>query len=302
MKQNSDTKTLILITGPTAVGKTQTSIEIARLLQTQIVSADARQFYRETRIGTAAPTQEELSQVNHHLVGHLSIHDPYNVSIFEQQALRALESIFSTQNFAVLTGGSGLYIDTLLDGIDWMPDIPHSIRQSVKEMHLQKGVEGLQNFLREYDPEYFKQVDIHNPNRMMRGIEVFLATGKKYSSLRTTQKTPRSFRVKRIIINRPRQELHQRIHLRTRAMVQQGIIEEAIQLFPYRHLNALNTVGYKELFDWMAHTWDLHTAIQKIETHTRRYAKRQITWFKRYEDAKWFLPTEVNAILRYINS
>ncbi|MFW5706863.1 MAG: tRNA (adenosine(37)-N6)-dimethylallyltransferase MiaA [Bacteroidota bacterium] len=300
MRANPDHKTLVVLTGPTAVGKTQTSLSIARELDAEIISADARQFYRELKIGTAAPTPSELQQVKHHLTGHLSIFDHYNASIFETQALNILNSLFKKSDYAVLTGGSGLYIDALCQGIDPMPDIDAGIRQKVKSFYLEHGLQGLRNLLHKIDPEYYEQVDQSNPNRMMRGIEVFMATGKKYSGFRISKPAQRTFTIKKVILNRPRRELFGRINQRTLMMVQQGIIEEALTFFRHRHLNALNTVGYKELFAWLENRSDLHAAIEKIQVNTRRYAKRQLTWFKKYNDAKWFLPSETNAILNFI--
>ncbi|MBW6478200.1 MAG: tRNA (adenosine(37)-N6)-dimethylallyltransferase MiaA [Bacteroidales bacterium] len=300
MRINYKDKLLVVITGPTAVGKTETSIKIAEKLNTGIVSADARQFYKELKIGTAAPTSTELARAKHYLTGHLSIFDYYNVSLFEQQALAALDEIFAESDFAILTGGSGLYIDTLCRGIDAMPDAGPDVRNKVKNIYRDEGLEGLQTLLQQADPEYFKEVDKSNPNRMMRGLEVFLSTGEKFSDLRKKTSIQRPFRIKKIILNRPRPELNERIQTRTRLMVQEGLIEEAIRFFPVRHLNAMNTVGYKELFAWMQNQYSLITAIEKISTNTRRYAKRQLTWFKKYDDAMWFLPDEQNRILSYI--
>ncbi len=300
MRESNKDKTLVVITGPTAVGKTETSIHIAEKLQTEIISADARQFYRELNIGTAAPTPENHKRVKHHFAGHLSIYDYYNASIFEKQALKVLHEIFEKSDYAVLTGGSGLYIDTLCHGIDDIPDADQHIRKKVKDIYWNEGLKGLRMLLKKYDPEFYTEVDIANPNRMMRGLEVFFATGQKYSQMRQKTRIEREFKIKRIILNRPRKELFERINLRTNQMVQSGLIEEALRFFPYRHLNALNTVGYKELFSWMRNDWDLPAALEKIKTNTRRYAKRQLTWFKRYDDAVWFLPYEENAILNYI--
>jgi tRNA dimethylallyltransferase len=223
MKGNNLSKTVVIITGPTAVGKTDTSLTIARELGAEIISADARQFYKELKIGTAAPTPSELAQVNHHLVGHLSINDYYNVSMFEKDALALTHELFKRSDFVVLTGGSGLYIDAFCDGIDDLPEIDPQIRQKVKKIYQEQGLEGLRTQLRVFDPEYYATVDIANPNRMMRGIEVMLSTGKKFSHLRQNKYKPRPFNIKRIILNRPRQELFKRINQRTALMVEQGI-------------------------------------------------------------------------------
>ncbi|TVQ09773.1 MAG: tRNA (adenosine(37)-N6)-dimethylallyltransferase MiaA [Bacteroidetes bacterium] len=302
MKESPKTKTLVVITGPTAVGKTETSLTIAGELQAEIISADARQFYHELKIGTAAPTPAELQRVKHHFAGHLSIFDYYNVSRFEQEALARAEELFRHSDYVVVTGGSGLYIDALCKGIDDLPDIDPHIRNEVQQLLKKQGMEGLRSHLKSIDPEYYNEVDKANPNRMMRGIEIYLATGKKFSQLRKKQTAQRPFHIKKVILNRPRHELFQRINHRTDVMVKDGIVEEAIRFFKYRHLNALNTVGYKELFAWLENRMELHAAIEKIRIHTRRYAKRQLTWFKRYEDAQWFLPSETHNILRYVKN
>lgn len=300
MREKKSDKTLVIITGPTAVGKTATSIGVAKELGANIISTDARQFYRELKIGTAAPTQQELSAVKHHLVGQLSIHDYYNASMFEQQALQITRELFITSDYVVVCGGSGLYIDALLYGIDDIPDVDPLIRKQVQDNYSTLGLEGLRQQLQQYDPEYYSVVDTSNPNRMMRGIEVFLSTGIRYSQMRKQSPAQRPFNTKLLVLNRPRQELTERINLRTHQMLQQGIVEEAIDFFPYRHLNALNTVGYKELFAWLQNTVSLKGAMENIRTNTRRYAKRQVTWFKKYEEAKWYLPSEIKAILNYI--
>ncbi len=302
MTKNSPKKTLVVITGPTAVGKTSLSLDIAASLDTEIVSADARQFYRELVIGTAAPTARELAQVPHHLVGNLSIHDYYNASMFEQQALGILHDIFRETDYAVLTGGSGLYIDALCQGIDILPEIDGAIRNQVKQYFKDNGLDALRTWLRNVDPEFYHQVDLANPNRIMRGIEVFLMTGQRFSALRTRQVAQRPFDVKMVILNRDRQELYQRINLRVDEMLQQGLVEEVITFFNQRHLNALNTVGYKEIFAWLSGQWPLHLALEKMKTNTRRYAKRQLTWFRRYEEAQWFAPEQKSQILEYIRS
>jgi tRNA dimethylallyltransferase len=299
MRKNSD-KTLVVITGPTAIGKTETSLKIADELGADIISADARQFYRELVIGTAAPTAAELARVKHHMAGHLSIFDYYNVSMFEQQCLGLIENLFQNSDFVVVSGGSGLYIDALCEGIDNLPDIPAAIRQQVQDIYHNQGIEGLREHLKVSDPEYYAVVDTANPNRMMRGVEIFLATGQKYSSLRIKQFSPRPFNIKKIVLNRPRKQLFDRINHRTEIMIQQGLVEEAVQFFKYRHLNALNTVGYKELFAWMENRCTLHNAIEKIRTNTRRYAKRQLTWFRKYNDALWYLPSEIKGMLDFI--
>lgn len=298
-KTNSD-KTLVVITGPTGVGKTSLSIEIAGQLQTEIVSADARQFYKELKVGTAAPTTHELAQVKHHFVGHLSVNDYYNVSMFEQQALAVINDLFQTHDYVVLTGGSGLYIDAVCRGFDDMPPVDVDIRKKVEQVHQNEGIDALRLWLKNIDPAFYLQVDLANPNRIKRAIEVFLTTGKRFSELRTNSKRPRPFSIKEIVVDRLRKELFERINKRVDQMVADGLIEEALQFFRMQHLNALNTVGYKEIFEWLAGTYTLKEAIEKIKTNSRRYAKRQITWFKRHEHAKWVHPDDLEGILKVL--
>ncbi|MEE4176595.1 MAG: tRNA (adenosine(37)-N6)-dimethylallyltransferase MiaA [Bacteroides sp.] len=298
-KINTD-KTLVVIAGPTGVGKTSLSIDIAGHLQTEIVSADARQFYKELRIGTAAPAPDELARVKHHLTGHLSICDDYNVSRYEQEALAMIETLFLTHPYVVLTGGSGLYIDAICRGFDDLPGAEPDIRQQVDSVYRQEGLEGLRRWLKQIDPGFYLQVDLANPNRMKRAIEVFLQTGQKFSVLRTQTPKPRPFRVKTVVLDRPREVLFDRINRRVDQMIAEGMVEEALQFFRLRHLNALNTVGYKEIFQWLSGTYPLREAITRIKTNTRRYAKRQITWFRRYPDARWMDPEDLESILGYL--
>lgn len=293
-------KTLLVVTGPTAVGKTEISTQVAKSLDTHILSADARQFYRELKIGTAFPDDSTLAAVPHHFTGHLSIGDYYNVSMFEQEALKLLDGLFSKHDYVVLTGGSGMYLDTLCHGIDDMPDPDQLVRQQTLDLYQKEGINGLRHMLRQLDPGYYEMVDKANPKRLMRGIEVYLATGKTFSSYRQSTKKERPFRIRRMVLNRPRAELFERINTRVDMMIRDGLIEEALRFYRYRHLNALNTVGYKELYAWIANTWNLSTAIEKIKTNTRRYAKRQLTWFAGYSDAAWFHPDDFQQIMHWI--
>ncbi len=297
MKPRKDKPLLILVTGPTAVGKTALTIRLASDLQTHIISADARQFYKELQIGTATPAKAELDSAPHHFIGHLSIHDDYNAARYATDALDLLHKLFADYPVVVLTGGSGLYIDTLLHGIDDLPDPDPAARQEVKNIHARQGVEGLRRWLRRVDPQYYDVVDHANPNRMMRAIETFLTTGEKFSALRRNKAADRPFDTLKIILDRPREELFARINARTVQMIRDGLIEEAWAFFAHRHVNALNTVGYKELYAWISGVWPLVTAVEKIQTQTRRYAKRQITWFKRYDDAHWYHPAAYDEIL-----
>jgi tRNA dimethylallyltransferase len=299
MKKNQN-KTLIVITGQTAVGKTEFSIRLARHLHTEIVSADARQFYKELIIGTAAPDNQELSRVKHHLIGHLSIVDYYNVSLFEQHALTIINDLFKKSEYVVLTGGSGLYIDTLCKGIDILPPVDYQVRKEVNKVFELDGISGLRNWLKGVDPAYYQVVDLANPKRMMRGLEVFLQTGIPYSEHRKHKPAVRPFNIKRVVLFRQRDELFTRINSRVLKMVHDGLIEECLAMFKYRQLNALNTVGYKELYAWLSNEWPLNLAIEKIQTNSRRFAKRQLTWFKRYHDAKWFHPDDFDGILQFV--
>lgn len=298
-KTNSD-KTLVVITGPTGVGKTSLSIEIAGQLQTEIVSADARQFFKELKVGTAAPTTQQMAQVKHHFVGHLSVNDYYNVSLFEQEALVVIDVLFQTHDYVVLTGGSGLYIDAVCRGFDDMPPVDVDIRKKVEQVYQLEGIDALRRWLKNIDPLFYLQVDLANPNRIKRAIEAFLTTGKRFSELRTNTRRSRPFTIKEIVADRPRKELFERINIRVGQMVADGLIEEALQFFRMQHLNALNTLGYKEIFEWLAGTYTLKEAIEKIKTNSRRYAKRQITWFKRYPEAQWMHPDDLEGILKVL--
>jgi len=272
---------LIVITGPTAVGKTSVAVKVAKALHTEIISCDARQMYREMRIGTAVPTADELAAVPHHFIGNLSIHDYYNVSMFEQECLQLLDKLFAKYQTVVMTGGSGLYIDALCKGIDDFPTVDTEIRKTVTGWFETGGIEYLRRQLKMLDPEHHAKVDLRNHKRMMKAIEVSLQTGKPYSSFLTAQERKRPFDIEKIVIDRPREELFERINRRTTLMMEEGLLKEAETLYPYRHLNALNTVGYKELFAYMDGQYDLNTAVELIRRNTRRYAKRQLTWLAR---------------------
>ncbi len=284
---NNPRKKLIVITGPTASGKTDISIELARHFNTEIISADSRQFYREMKIGTAVPSPKQLQAVPHHFIGHLSIHDDYNVSRFEQDVLKKLEELFREHEHVVMTGGSGLYVDAVCTGIDDMPDIPPHIREEVASKYRLEGLDYLKLYLEKNDPEYFQEVDQSNPNRMKRGVEVFEATGRTFSSFRKKKNRKRNFDIQKFGLLWERGILNARINSRTDMMMQQGWLEEARQLYPFRELNALNTVGYKELFAYLSGEMKLETAVEKIKTQTRRYAKRQMTWLRKDPELLW---------------
>ena len=293
-------KTLFVIVGATAIGKTATAIRVAKELGTEILSCDSRQFYKELNIGVARPTDEELAAVKHHFIANLSIHDSYNVSMYEHDALALLDNLFATHDTAVAVGGSGLYVDALCQGITEMPDPDPEIRADLKKRLQSEGIESLRSQLRLLDPEYYEQTDIANPLRIVRGLEMYLTTGRPFSQIRKSEIKKRPFDIVKIGLTCPRDELYSRINLRVDEMVRNGLEDEARNLLPFRHLNALNTVGYKELFDYFDGKITLEQAIADIKTHTRRYAKRQITWLQRYSDIQWFDRKNLLNILQVI--
>lgn len=294
--------TLIVLIGPTAIGKTLTAISLAQYFNCDIISADSRQFFNELKIGTASPSADELAAAKHHFIGHLNIKDYYNVSRYEQDVLKLLPKLFEQNPIAILTGGSGLYIDAVCKGIDELPDPDEKLRAEIKSWHSEKGLEFLQEKLRELDPEYFEIVDKANPNRLMRALEVCITTGETYTSLRKNKSKPRDFNIIKIGLNRPREELFENISIRTDQMIAEGLVDEVKSLSPFGHHNALNTVGYKEIFDFLDGKITIERAIENIKTNTRRYAKRQLTWFKRDDGIKWFLPEEMEEMKKFIDS
>lgn len=285
--------TLLVLTGPTASGKTALAIRWAERLRTEILSADSRQFYREMRIGTAAPTPDELRRVPHHFVQHLSIHDSYNVYRYEQDALALLEKLFQNHENVILCGGSGLYIDALCNGIDLLPDPDPELREDLHRMLRENRVEEFHQMLKEKDPEYYEVVDRNNPVRMVRALEVCIQTGQPYSTLRKQQAKERPFQIIKYAITLPREVLNERINRRVDRMMEEGLEAEARQLYPLRHLNALQTVGYRELFDHFDGKCTIDESVEAIKAHTRQYAKRQMTWFKRDSDYRWISPEEM---------
>ena len=290
---------LIVIAGPTAVGKTDVAIAVARHFGCEIVSADSRQFYRGLKIGTAAPSAEQLSAVKHHFVGHLSVKDAYDVSRYEKEALELLQRLFRENRFVVLTGGSGLYIQAVCDGFDELPDSDPRIRADLRDKLEREGLASLRALLRQYDPVYYEQVDLANPNRILRALEVSLTTGKPFSSFRNRDLADRPFSNVKICLDLPRQELHNRINARVDAMMTSGLLEEARNFYPERTLNALKTVGYKELFQYFDGLCSIEEAIEKIKTNTRRYARRQLTWFRKDKEVVWCRP-DAEEVIRNI--
>ncbi len=294
--------TLIVLPGPTAIGKTTTAIKLAQHFQTEIISADSRQFYRELKIGTAAPTPIELAAAKHHFIGNLSIKDYYNVSRYEKEVLKLLNKLFKHHPVVVMTGGSGLYINAVCKGIDELPDPDEKLRKTIKDWYAKHGIEFLQAKLKEVDPEYYEIVDRKNPKRIMRALEVCIATGTTFTSLRKNQAKPRDFNIIKIGLNRPRAELFENIGHRTDQMISDGLVEEVKGLAGYRNHNALNTVGYKEIFEFLDGKITLDRAIENIKTNTRRYAKRQLTWFGHDKEITWFMPEDIEQVILFVES
>lgn len=285
MKVNN--KKLIVLTGPTAVGKTKEAINLAKALNTEIISADSRQFYKELNIGVATPSKEELEEVKHHFIGHISIHNNYNVGLFEKDALERIELLFKTYETIVLTGGSGMYIDVVCNGMDSLPDVDIEIRNELNRIFKEEGISVLQEELREKDIEYYNIVDTKNHIRLIRALEVIRQTGKTFSFYRTNKKTQRDFQIFKFALQRERSELIERIDKRVDLMIESGLLEEAKEVYPYKNLSALNTVGYKELFKYFDNQISFQQAIEDIKTNTRRYAKRQMTWFRKDKEYIW---------------
>lgn len=296
--------TLIVITGPTAVGKTALCLGIAKHYDIPIINADSRQIYRDMRIGTASPTESQLAEVKHFLVGKLNLTDYYSASMFEQDVLEILKQQFSgpdSKNIALLTGGSMMYIDAVCNGIDDIPTIEDEVRENLKKRLEQEGLERLCEELRLLDPEYYDIVDKKNTRRVIHGLEICYQTGKTYTSFRKRDKKERPFNIIKIALNREREELYCLINKRVDQMIEEGFIDEARALYGQRELNSLNTVGYKELFDHFDGIYSLEDAIERIKGNTRRYARKQLTWFKRDPEVKWFHPDNVDEIINYIS-
>lgn len=287
-------KHLIVLLGPTGVGKTALSLDLAEYYKSPIISADSRQFFKGLEIGTAAPTAEQLSRIPHHLVGMLSIEDYYSASEFERDSLSIIGDLHKTHDVLIASGGSMLYIDALCNGIDDVPTIDDDLRKEVYSLYESKGLEPIQAQLKILDPDFYNQVDLKNYKRVIHALEVCLMTGKPYSSFRTNTKKQRPFNIIKVGLMRNREELYERINLRVDEMMCQGLLEEAERLYPHRHLNSLNTVGYKELFKYFDGEWTFDFAIEKIKQNTRIYSRKQMTWFKRDKEILWINLSETS--------
>lgn len=303
-------KYLIVILGPTAVGKTSVAIEVAKELDSEIISADSRQFFKEMNIGTAKPNKEELKTVKHYFINSLSIEDEYNVGMYEKDTLKVLDAIFKKKHLAILVGGSGLYINAVCNGFDDVPPADKKIRAQLENIYKEKGIEALRALLKEHDEEYYKKIDLLNPHRLIRAIEVCMVTGKKYSDLRKKDKgdrlpviSNRPFEAIKIGLRMEREKLYERINTRVNEMMNKGLLEEVRSLAPLRStgkLNSLQTVGYKELFDFIDGKIELTRAIELIKQNTRNFAKRQMTWFRKDDTIKWFDADDRESIMQFI--
>lgn len=291
-------KTLVVVTGPTGVGKTAVAIRLARDLGTEIVSADSRQIFRDIPIGTAAPTAEEQAEVKHHFVGILGLEDYYSAAQFEADVLALLPALFEKSDYVVMCGGSMMYVDAVCKGIDELPTISDTVRRDVAERLERDGADAMREELKRLDPVYYNQVDLNNMKRVAHAVEICLEAGRPYSELRTNSVKERPFRIVKIGLNLPREQLFDRINRRVQKMVDEGLVDEVRRVYPLRRLNSLNTVGYKELFAWLDGTMDYDTAVARIQKNTRVYAKKQLTWYAKDPDIRWMAPTDYEAILK----
>lgn len=295
-----ENKHLIVLAGPTASGKTATAIKLAKAFDAEIISADSRQFYKELSIGTAAPTAEELARVKHHFVHNLSIEDKYDVADYEKDVILYLKNYFKNHDVAVMTGGSGLFIDAVCNGLDEIPDISEEIRAKVTKMLEEGGIEALQKEVERVDNDYFQIVDKQNPRRLQRALEVYYQTGRPYSTFRQGNTVKRDFNIIKLAILWDRDKLIERINKRVDLMMQQGLLDEVKSVYPKRHLNSLNTVGYKELFDYLDGKCTLEQAVEQIKINTRQYAKRQMTWLRKRNDYQWFTVEQTDDMVAYV--
>jgi len=298
MKNNP---TLLVLLGPTGVGKTNISLRLAGKYSCPIVSSDSRQFYKELKIGTAAPTDEELKRAKHYFIGSHSIFDEYNAGQYEQDAIQLLDELFQSHKVVLLVGGSMMYIDAICNGMDDIPNVAAETRAYWQKQFADFGLEFIQNELKKLDPKHFAEVDLQNPKRIIHALEICSMTGKPYSDLRTGQKKKRNFNILKIGLNRPRPELYERINSRVDEMIENGLLKETEEFYKCKDLNTLNTVGYKELYEFMDGKWSLDFAINMIKQDSRRYAKRQMTWFNRDKEIHWFHPENEEEILKFVN-
>ena len=296
----STTKKLIVLLGPTASGKTSLSIEIAQKLNTEILSCDSRQFYKELKIGAAPPSKEELAIVKHHFIHHLSINENYSIGQFEKDAIKKITELFKAHNYLLLVGGSGLYIDAICNGIDNIPNISKNVREKINNEYEKNGITWLQEKIKKIDPDFYKSADINNPQRLKRCYEVFHQTGKRFSTFHKKEKKKRNFEIIKIGIKTDREQLYKKINTRVDKMIKNGLVNEAELLKKFRKKNALNTVGYKELFNYFNQNIELDIAIEEIKKNTRRLAKRQLTWFRKDKNINWYLKSEKNKIIKAI--
>ena len=294
-------KTLIVVVGPTAIGKTSLAIQLAKHFQTEIISADSRQFFMEMSIGTAKPSEEELAAAPHHFINSHSVTQLFSTGDFEIQALALVEKLFAKHDVLVMVGGSGLYINAICNGLDDMPEIDLNIREQLNQQFVDEGIEPIRKQLAELDAEYFSKVDQSNPQRMIRGLEVVLSTGQKLSSFLTSNKKERPFNIIKVGLNTDREKLYNQINHRVDVMIENGLVEEVKSLETYKNLNALKTVGYSEIFDYLDGKTDLATAIDKIKQNTRRFAKRQLTWFRKDTETTWFEPAQDEEVIAFVN-
>ncbi len=294
-------KYLIVVSGPTAIGKTALSLEIAQKYSAEIISCDSRQFYKEMSIGTAVPTKEDLAAVKHHFIQNLSISEDYSVGQFERDALAKIEELHKSSNTVVMVGGSGLYIDAVCRGFDDFPKVPKEIRDELNTRCKKEGIEVLEKELEKVDPEYHKLVDKLNPHRIIRALEIYQASGNTFTSYRIRQQQKRNFKTIKVILSREREVLYERINQRVDIMLEEGLLEEVKRVYPFKENNALQTVGYKELFAFIDEEISMEFAISEIKKNTRRYAKRQMTWFRRDPDTVFFNPEEPETVFSYLN-
>lgn len=302
MQQILKNKTLISVVGPTAIGKTSLAIELANYFNTEIISCDSRQFFKEMKIGTAVPSDEELAQAKHHFIQMISIHDKYSVGDFERDGLSLLEEFFKQHDVCIMVGGSGLYEKAITVGFDSFPDVPPEIREQLNNELEQFGIEYLQNELKDVDPKYFEEVDIQNKQRVIRALEIYRASGLPFSHFRNQDLNKRPFNIIKIGLELPREEMYNRINRRVDIMIKEGLVEEAQQLHSLKDLNALQTVGYRELFDYFEDKIDFNFSIEEIKKNTRRFAKRQMTWFKKDTSITWFSPNDKEEIIRHLHT